>query len=91
MLLGADGVLSVGRESIELGESVGADFEPFGYELRPGEALLIFVGDISDTTPTATLAAETAVANVLEGKHRLSAAELVAESAGRSHCTSPRP
>ncbi len=80
MLLGADGVLSVGRESIELGESVGADFEPFGYELRPGEALLIFVGDISDTTPTATLAAETAVANVLEGKHRLSAAELVAES-----------
>ncbi len=78
MLLGADGVLSVGRNSIKLGESAESDFEQFGYELRPGETLLIFTSGISNTTLAGSLAAETAVANALEGKQDLSAAELVA-------------
>jgi serine phosphatase RsbU (regulator of sigma subunit) len=78
MLLGTDGVLSVGRDSIKLGESVEANFEQSGYELRPGETLLIFVDGVADRPLAASLAAETAVANALEGKHSLSAAELVA-------------
>ena len=79
MLLGVDGVLSVGRSSIKLGESPEADFEQFGYELRPGETLMVFTGGIRDVADgEGCLAAETAVANALEGKHDLSAAELVA-------------
>jgi hypothetical protein len=61
-----------------LGESAESDFEQFGYELRRGETLLIFASGISSTTPPGFLAAETAVANALEGKQDLSAAELVA-------------
>jgi phosphoserine phosphatase RsbU/P len=77
MLLGVDGVLSVGRNSIKLGESAEADFEQFGYELRPGETLLIFTGgSIADAA--GCLATETAVANALQGKHDLAAAELAA-------------
>ncbi len=79
MLLGADGVLSVGRSCTKLGESAEADFEQFGYELRPGETLVIFAGGVnSDAGAGDRLAAEAAVANALEGKHGLSAAELVA-------------
>ena len=79
MLLGVDGVLSVGRNSIKLGESAEAVFEQFGYELRPGETLMIFTGGICGIPDgKGCLAAETAVANALEGKHDLSAAELVA-------------
>ena len=79
MLLGVDGVLSVGRNSIKLGESPEANFEQFGYELRPGETLLIFAGGIrSIAGGDGSLAAETAVANALEGNHDLSATELVA-------------
>jgi serine phosphatase RsbU (regulator of sigma subunit) len=76
LIIGADGVLSVGRSSIKLGESPEADFEQFGYELRPGETLLIFTGGTADGE--SCLAAETALANALEGKHALSAAELLA-------------
>jgi phosphoserine phosphatase RsbU/P len=78
MLLGADGVLSVGRTSIKLGESAEAGFEQFCYELRPGETLLVFTGGISNPTDAGCLAAETAVANALEGKHALSPGELIA-------------
>lgn len=80
MLLTADGVLSVGRNAIKLGESAEADFEQFGYELRPGETLLIFTSDASSAAGAGILALETTVASALEGKHALSAAELVAAS-----------
>ncbi len=79
MLLGVDGVLSVGRNASKLGESPETAFEQLGYELRPGEALVIFTcGSPRAAQGDGCLAAETAVANALEREHNLSAPELVA-------------
>ena len=78
LLLGVDGVLSVGRSSLKLGESPEAEFEQFGYELRPGETLMVLAGVHDGPDSEGCLAAETALANALEGKHDLSAAEMIA-------------
>jgi phosphoserine phosphatase RsbU/P len=87
MLIGVDGVLSVGRSSTKLGESPEAAFEQFGYELRPGETLMVLAGGIADGE--GSLAAETALANALEGKHSLTAAELVAVAQAALNAQNP--
>jgi phosphoserine phosphatase RsbU/P len=76
MLLRGDGSQSLNRSSIRLGESPEAGFEQFGYELRPGEVLLIFAGAKDDASVAASLA------NALKGKLDQSAAELVAVAHG---------
>jgi phosphoserine phosphatase RsbU/P len=76
MLLRGDGSQSLSRSEIRLGESPEAGFEQFGYDLRPGEALLVFAGAKDDASVEASLA------NSLMGKLEQSAAELVAIAQG---------
>jgi serine phosphatase RsbU (regulator of sigma subunit) len=72
VLLRSDSSQSLSRSSIKLGESPEAGFEQFSYELRPGEALMIFAGGEGDVSADAVLV------EALKGKLDLSAAELVA-------------
>jgi serine phosphatase RsbU (regulator of sigma subunit) len=72
VLLRGDGSQSLSRSEIRLGESPEAGFEQFGYDLRPGEALLIFAGAKDDAS------VETVLVDALKGKLDHSAVELVA-------------
>jgi phosphoserine phosphatase RsbU/P len=71
-LLRGDGLQSLTRSSIKLGESPEANFEQFGYELQPGEVLAILTGSERGGS------AEAKLVDILQGKLELSAAELVA-------------
>jgi phosphoserine phosphatase RsbU/P len=77
MLLSADGVKSVGRSFVKVGESPESPFEQVTHELRSGETLIAFSGLAGVSCGEDSLVAETAVASALEGKHHLSAAELI--------------
>jgi phosphoserine phosphatase RsbU/P len=71
--------LSHDHNSLGLGESPEADFEQFGYELQPGEALVIVSGGIDDSADSGKgLTGEAGLADSLQGKLDLSAEELVA-------------
>ena len=62
-----------------LGESPEAKFERFGCQLQPGETLAIFTDSFRDAADAQGRAfGEAGVANALQGKLDLSAAELVA-------------
>ena len=50
MLLRSDGWQLLNQASPRLGVSPESDYEQFGYQLEPGEALLIFTGGVFDTT-----------------------------------------
>lgn len=76
MILRANGSQSFSRDSVKLGESPEAEFEHFGYELQPGESLLILAGEAAKSK--GSVSAESALTTALEGKLDLSAAELVA-------------
>ena len=79
VLLRGDGWRSLSRSSIGLGESPEADFEQFGYELQPGEALAIFTDSFRDAADgQGRVLGEAGLADALQGKLDLSAAELVA-------------
>ena len=60
-----------------LGESPEADFEQFGHELQPGEALVVVATGTGDPASCCPIS-EAALAEALQGKLDLSAAELVA-------------
>jgi phosphoserine phosphatase RsbU/P len=72
LLLHGDGWQSLSRSSGQLGEGPEAEFERFAYELRPGEALIVFADNSADA------AAEKTLVDALKTKPDLSAAELVA-------------
>ncbi len=88
VLLRADGWQPLGRGSTMLGESPEAEFEQFGCQLQPGETLAIFTDGFRNAPDGQGRAfGEAGVANALQGKLDLSAAELVAaaEAAFEAH------
>jgi serine phosphatase RsbU (regulator of sigma subunit) len=77
--LRADGWQSLSRSGLHLGESPEAEFEQFGHELQPGEALVIFTDSLRDAADgKARPLGEAGMAEALQGKLHLSAEELVA-------------
>ena len=72
--LHGDGWQSLSQSSPCLGESPETDFDQFGHELQPGEALLIS----RRPTMRRTSANEAELAEAMQGKPQLSAEELVA-------------
>jgi phosphoserine phosphatase RsbU/P len=72
---------SLSRTSSELGEGPETVFEPFDYQLQPGDVLLMFTGGESG------ILSETVLANALCGKTNMAAEELlaVARSALETH------
>jgi serine phosphatase RsbU (regulator of sigma subunit) len=88
VLLRADGWQSLGQCSTMLGESPEAKFERFVCQLQPGETLAIFTDSIRDALDAqGRVFGEAGVANALQGKLDLTAAELVAvvQSAFAAH------
>jgi len=75
----------------QVGREPEASFEQFGYELRPGETLMILAGIHGIADGEGCLSAETAVANALEGKHDLSAAETHCRRPGSPRSPESRP
>ena len=63
---------SLSRTSGQLGEGPETDFEPFDYELQPGDAMLIFTGGESG------ILSETVLTDALNGKSDGTAEELLA-------------
>jgi phosphoserine phosphatase RsbU/P len=93
MLLNGDGWRSLSRSSIGLGESPEAGFEQFGCELQPGEALAVFTDSFRDAADGQNrVLGEAGVAEALQGKLGLSAAELVAaaQTVLEAHAASER-
>lgn len=98
LLLGEHGWKSLSRNhnSLGLGEGPEAEFEQFGYELQPGEALVIFTDGAGDTVASGVRPwGEAGLAEVLQGKLDLSAEDLVAaarealiphDTLGPDHC-----
>lgn len=77
--LRSDGWESLSHQSLLLGESPEADFDQFGHELQPGEAMVIFTDSVREATDGEKRPwGEAAVAEVLRTKLDLSAEELVA-------------
>ena len=77
--LRGDGWQSLSQSSLCLGESPEAEFEQFGYELQPGEALVIFTDSLRDAVDGESRPlGEAGLAEALQGKLHLSAEELVA-------------
>ncbi len=79
VILHGDSWRSLSRNSIRLGESPEADFKQMCCELQPGEALAIFADGLGDDAGRRNQGpSEAEIADVLQGKLALSAAELVA-------------
>jgi len=75
----SDGWQSLSQNSPTLGGSPELDFEPFGYELAPGEALVIFTDGLRDAADsTGRPLGESGIAEPLVGRRDLSADELAA-------------
>ncbi len=70
---------SLSQSSAALGTSPEADFDQFGYELQPGEALVIFTDSLRDALDREKRPlGESGLAEALAGKLHLSAEELTA-------------
>jgi serine phosphatase RsbU (regulator of sigma subunit) len=63
---------SLSRTSGQLGEGPETDFEPFDYQLQPGDAMLLFTGGEGG------MLSETVLADALNGKSDRTAEELLA-------------
>ncbi|HUT08954.1 MAG TPA: SpoIIE family protein phosphatase [Thermoguttaceae bacterium] len=88
----SDGWQSLSQSSPTLGGSPELDFEPFGYELAPGEALVIFTDGLRDAADSAGRPlGESGIAEPLVGRGNLSADELVTlvRRTFRSHTEAP--
>jgi len=74
-----DGWQSLSHHAPPLGESPETEYEPFGYELQPGEALVIFTDGVRDAAGSrGRLLGESGLAQPLIGQVDLSADQLVA-------------
>jgi serine phosphatase RsbU (regulator of sigma subunit) len=79
MLLRPDGWESLSHPSQYLGESPETCFEQYGYELQPGEAIILFSDGCCDAeSRRGRLLSDADVAKVLIGKLKLTAEELAA-------------
>jgi len=79
VLLRPTGWESLSHSALHLGESPEADFEQFGYELQPGEAIVLFSDGSCDAPDRqGRLFGEADVAESLQGKLNLNAEELAA-------------
>jgi phosphoserine phosphatase RsbU/P len=79
VLIRGDGWQSLSRSSTMLGESPEIDCQQFGCELQPGDALAMFTDSFHDAADDqGRLLGETGVAEALQGKLALPAAELAA-------------
>jgi phosphoserine phosphatase RsbU/P len=79
LLLQSDRWRSLDRCSMLLGAGPEAEFEQFSIQLQPGDALVVFTDSFSDAAdPCDRAAGQTEVAQALQGRLDLSAAELVA-------------
>jgi phosphoserine phosphatase RsbU/P len=75
--LQASGWQSLSRATAAIGESPETDFEQFGYELAPGEALIICTDSFCDAADDRTRAlSEAVLGESLQSKLNLSAEEL---------------
>jgi phosphoserine phosphatase RsbU/P len=83
LLLRGDGWQSLSHSTVQLGESPEVEFERFGHDFRPGEALLILAGNDGDTV------AGKALSDALKVKPDISAAELVAATRSALDAQSP--
>ena len=83
---------SLDQSTASLGTSPEADFEQFGHELSPGDALVIFTDSFHDAPDNEDRPlGETGLAEALQGKLHLSAEELVAmaRSTFETHAAHP--
>jgi len=79
LLVRRDGWQSLSRASAPLGQSPESPYEQFGYELVPGEVLVLLGEGARDAADAAGRPlGESGVAEILQGHLDLSAAELVA-------------
>jgi serine phosphatase RsbU (regulator of sigma subunit) len=79
ILLRCDGWQSLSRVSARLGESAESEYEQFGYELEPGEVLLLSSEGVRDAVDAqGRPLGESGVAELLRGHLDLSATELAA-------------
>jgi serine phosphatase RsbU (regulator of sigma subunit) len=77
--LDAEGWESLSQSAVSLGASAETDFDQFGHELQPGEALVIFTDTLRDMPDRQNRPlGEAGLAEALQGKLHLSAEELVA-------------
>jgi serine phosphatase RsbU (regulator of sigma subunit) len=90
--LHATGWESLSTPAASLGNGPDTDFEPWGYELAPGEAMVIFTDSIRDAADKENRPlGETGLAEALQGKLQLSAEELTvaARNALLAHAANP--
>jgi len=79
LLLHADRWESLTQPSVKLGESPEVEFEQHGYELQPGETLVVFTASVRDAVDAANRPwGESGMAEALMGKQHLAAEEMVA-------------
>ena len=84
VLVRQDGWESLGCVAPQLGESPESDFESYGCQLQPGEALVIFTEGVRDATDAQGCPlGEAGVAQAVLGRLDLSADELAALVRGR--------
>jgi serine phosphatase RsbU (regulator of sigma subunit) len=84
ILLRQDGWQSLSQVSPRLGESPESDYEQFGYQLQPGEALVIFTEGVRDAADDqGRPLSEAGVAEAVLGHGDRSAEELVSLVRGR--------
>jgi phosphoserine phosphatase RsbU/P len=70
---------SLSRASMRLGESPETDFQQFCFDLQPGQSLVVFTEGVHNTVnQKGHPLGEAGMANVLAGKSRLSAEQLLA-------------
>ncbi|OHB66196.1 MAG: hypothetical protein A2V70_12690 [Planctomycetes bacterium RBG_13_63_9] len=77
VVVGPDGWTPLTRRFPPLGESPETDYEPFGYELRPGEAMVLFTDGVRDAADSrGRPLGEAGVAEPLVGRLDLSADQM---------------
>ena len=92
LLLRADRWESLSQQSVCLGGSPEVDFEQYGYELQPGETLVIFTDSVRDAVDGANRPwGEAGLAEALMGKQQLAAEELVAAASEALNAYAAKP
>jgi sigma-B regulation protein RsbU (phosphoserine phosphatase) len=78
LVLRAGGWQSLSQKSAQLGEGPESVYEQFGYELQPGEVMVLCTDGVRDATrPNGRPLGESGVAEMLGGRLDLTASELV--------------